>query len=152
MQCKSWDCGQLRTLQITEHLAPYLDLLNLLTWFHAEITPIGYLQCDYESFPSWSEEVTSISKLSVITWYFSMVWFEKSLLIDGVLHGIYWFLICWWLNTISMISNESSKSLLLSTVQPSFFKVFARVFSTNLCPALQWLFCQLVFSLQIVKR
>ena len=33
-QCKSWGCGKLRTLQITELLAPYLDVLNLLTRFH----------------------------------------------------------------------------------------------------------------------
>ena len=48
--CKSWGCGKLRTFQITELLALYLDLLNLLTRFHTEITPISYLQCDYESF------------------------------------------------------------------------------------------------------
>ena len=41
------------------------------------------------------------------------------------------------LNTISMISNETSKFLLVSTVQPGFFEVFAHVFSTNLCPASQ---------------
>ena len=39
-QCKSWSCGKLRTLQITELLALHLDLLNLLTRFHTEITPI----------------------------------------------------------------------------------------------------------------
>ena len=49
-QCKSWGCGKLRTLQITELLAFHLDLLNLFTRFHTEITPISYLQCDYESF------------------------------------------------------------------------------------------------------
>ena len=30
-QCKSWGCGKLWTLQITELLAPQLDLLNILT-------------------------------------------------------------------------------------------------------------------------
>ena len=30
-QCKSWGCGKHRTLQVTELLAPYLDLLNPLT-------------------------------------------------------------------------------------------------------------------------
>ena len=49
-QCKSWGCGKLRTLQISELLALHLDLLNLLTRFHTEITPISYLQCDYENF------------------------------------------------------------------------------------------------------
>ena len=41
--CKSCGCGKPRTLQITELLAPYLDLLNLLTRFHTEIAPISYL-------------------------------------------------------------------------------------------------------------
>ena len=49
-QCKSWGCGKLLTLQITKLLAPYVGLLNLLTQFHTEITPISYLQCNYESF------------------------------------------------------------------------------------------------------
>ena len=48
--CKPWGCGKPRTLQIMKLLAPYLDLLNLLTRFHTEITSISYLQCDYESF------------------------------------------------------------------------------------------------------
>ena len=66
-QCKSWGCCKLRTLQITELLTPYLDLLNLLTRFHTEITRINFLQCDYESFSTSWEGVISISKLSVIT-------------------------------------------------------------------------------------
>ena len=49
-RCKSWGCGKLQILQITKLLALNLDLLNLLTRFHTEITPISYLQCDYESF------------------------------------------------------------------------------------------------------
>ena len=49
-QSKSWSCGKLQTLQLTKLLALHLDLLNLLTRFHTEITPISYLQCDYESF------------------------------------------------------------------------------------------------------
>ena len=65
--CKSWGSGKLQVLQITELLAPYLDLPNLLTRFHTKITSIYYLQCDYESFSTWPEEVISISKLSVIT-------------------------------------------------------------------------------------
>ena len=48
--CKSWCCGKLQTLQIIKLLAPYLDLLYLLTRFHTEIMLISYLQCDYESF------------------------------------------------------------------------------------------------------
>ena len=66
-QCKFWGCSKLRTFQITELLALHLDLLNLLARFHTEITPISYLQCDYESFSTRREEVISISKLSVIT-------------------------------------------------------------------------------------
>ena len=69
-QCKFWGCSKLWTLQITKLLAPYLDLLNLLTQFHTEITPISYLQCNYESFSMWLEVVISISKLSVIMQYF----------------------------------------------------------------------------------
>ena len=41
IQCKSWGYSKLRTLQITKRLVPYLDLLNLLTQFHTEITPIS---------------------------------------------------------------------------------------------------------------
>ena len=40
-QCISWGCCKLWTLQITKLLAPYQDLLNLLTQFHTEITPIS---------------------------------------------------------------------------------------------------------------
>ena len=50
IQCISWGYGKLQTLQITKLLVPsYLDLLKLLTWFHAEITH-KLLQCNYESF------------------------------------------------------------------------------------------------------
>ena len=69
-QCKSWGYGKLCILQITELLVPYLDLLNILTWFHTEIAPISYLQCDYESLSTWPEGVISISKLSIIKRYF----------------------------------------------------------------------------------
>ena len=37
-QCISWGYGKLRTIQISKHLDPYLDLLNL---------SICYLQFDY---------------------------------------------------------------------------------------------------------
>ena len=69
IQCKSWGYSKLQTLQITELLVPYLDLLNLLTRFHTEITH-KLLQCNYKSFQTWPEVVISISKLSVITRYF----------------------------------------------------------------------------------
>ena len=36
----------------------------------SQITPISYLQCNYESFSTWPEEVISILKLSVIMRYF----------------------------------------------------------------------------------
>ena len=59
-QCKSWGCSKLQTLQTTELLSLYFDLLNLSTQFHPKITSISYLQFDYESFSSWVEEVISI--------------------------------------------------------------------------------------------
>ena len=59
-QCKSWGCSKLQTLQTTELLSPYFDLLNLSTQFHTDITSISYLQFDYESFSTWMEQVISI--------------------------------------------------------------------------------------------
>ena len=56
-QCICWGCGKLRTLQITKFLVPYFDLLNLLMRFHTEITPISYLQCDYEGFQLGRKEL-----------------------------------------------------------------------------------------------